>query len=135
MIRFYGEELLAPRPTSKLEDHPLSAACYWLFNTFPATLHIGDRSPLRNLRIRHSVLAGIRLSWEATTRISLVISVHPSLCLSLCLSAWNKSVFTERSVMKLVLVYFTKICRGNSRFINSGQEYQVLGKNTSIHFW
>jgi len=25
MIRFYGEELLAPRPTTKLEDHLLSA--------------------------------------------------------------------------------------------------------------
>jgi hypothetical protein len=24
-IIFYGEELLAPRPTPKLEDHPLSA--------------------------------------------------------------------------------------------------------------
>ena len=24
MIRFYGEEFLAPRPTPKLEDHPLS---------------------------------------------------------------------------------------------------------------
>jgi hypothetical protein len=37
---FYGEELLAPRPTSKLEDHPLSAACDCLFNIFAATLHI-----------------------------------------------------------------------------------------------
>jgi hypothetical protein len=25
MVIFYGEELLAPRPTPKLEDHPLSA--------------------------------------------------------------------------------------------------------------
>jgi hypothetical protein len=24
MVIFYGEELLAPRPTPKLEDHPLS---------------------------------------------------------------------------------------------------------------
>jgi hypothetical protein len=24
---FYGEELLAPHPTPKLEDHPLSAVC------------------------------------------------------------------------------------------------------------
>jgi hypothetical protein len=27
-IIFYGEELLAPRPTSKLEDHPWSAVSY-----------------------------------------------------------------------------------------------------------
>jgi hypothetical protein len=35
---FYGEGLLAPRPTPKLEDHPLSAVRYCLFNTFAATL-------------------------------------------------------------------------------------------------
>jgi len=29
---FYGEELLAPRPNSKMEDHPLSAARVYLFN-------------------------------------------------------------------------------------------------------
>jgi hypothetical protein len=32
-IIFYGEELLAPRPTPKLEDHPLSAVCDCLFIT------------------------------------------------------------------------------------------------------
>jgi hypothetical protein len=36
---FYGEELLAPRPTPKLEDHPLSAVCDCLFKIFAATLH------------------------------------------------------------------------------------------------
>ena len=50
MIRFYGEELLAPRPTPKLEDHPLSAVRDCLFNIFAATLHIGGRSSIRNLR-------------------------------------------------------------------------------------
>jgi hypothetical protein len=48
-IRFYGEESLAPRPTPKLEGHPLSAVRDGLFNTFAATLHIGDRSSIRNL--------------------------------------------------------------------------------------
>jgi hypothetical protein len=37
MLCFYSEELLAPRPTN-LEDHPLSAVRYWLFNVFAATL-------------------------------------------------------------------------------------------------
>jgi hypothetical protein len=61
MAIFYGEELLAPRPTHKLEDHPLSAVRDCLFNVFAATLHIhrpflhpqpadascrGDRDPL-----------------------------------------------------------------------------------------
>jgi hypothetical protein len=39
-IIFYGEELLAPRPTPKVEDHPLSAVRDCLFNIFAATLHI-----------------------------------------------------------------------------------------------
>jgi hypothetical protein len=29
---FYGEELLVPRPTPKLEEHPLSAVLHCLFN-------------------------------------------------------------------------------------------------------
>jgi hypothetical protein len=37
LIRFYGEELLAPRPTPMLEDHLLSAVCDCLFNIFAAT--------------------------------------------------------------------------------------------------
>jgi len=43
MICFYGEELLAPCSTSKLEDHPLSAAYDCFFNMFTATLQIGGR--------------------------------------------------------------------------------------------
>jgi hypothetical protein len=35
---FCSEELLAPRQTPKLEDHPLSAVCYCLFNIFAVTL-------------------------------------------------------------------------------------------------
>jgi hypothetical protein len=42
---FYGEELLAPRRTPKLEDQPLSAIRHCLFNTFAATLHIWRPSP------------------------------------------------------------------------------------------
>ena len=55
MIRFYGEELLAPRPTPKLGNHPLSAVRDCLFNTFAATLHTGGCSSIRNLRARHAV--------------------------------------------------------------------------------
>jgi hypothetical protein len=58
MIRFYGEELLGPRPTPKLEDHSLSAVCDCLSNIFAATLHIGGRSYIRNLRTRHTVVTG-----------------------------------------------------------------------------
>ena len=38
-VRFYGEELLASRPTRKLKDHPLSAVRDSLFNIFAPTLH------------------------------------------------------------------------------------------------
>jgi hypothetical protein len=37
IIIFYGEELLAPRPTPKLEDNPLSVVRDCLFNVFAAT--------------------------------------------------------------------------------------------------
>ena len=53
---FYGEELLAPRPTSKLEDHPLSAAHNCLFNIFAVPLHIGGRSSICNRRTRHALV-------------------------------------------------------------------------------
>jgi len=59
---FHGEALLAPRPTPKLEDHPLSAVLDCLFSLFAATLHIGGRSSIRNLRTRHAVVTGTHLS-------------------------------------------------------------------------
>jgi len=40
--------MLAPRPTPRLDDHPLSAVRECLFNTFAATLHIGRRSSVHN---------------------------------------------------------------------------------------
>ena len=39
LLSFYGEELLASRPTPKLEDHPLLAVRDGLFNIFAATVH------------------------------------------------------------------------------------------------
>ena len=39
-LNLYSEQLLAPRPTPKLEDHPFSAVRDGLFNIFAATLHI-----------------------------------------------------------------------------------------------
>jgi len=52
---FYGEELLAPRPTRMLEDHPLSAVRDCLCNIFAATLRIRGRSSIRSLRTRPAV--------------------------------------------------------------------------------
>ena len=50
------------RPTLKLEDHHLSAVRDCLFNILAATLHIGGRSSIRNLRTRHAVVTGAHLS-------------------------------------------------------------------------
>ena len=63
VIRFYGEELLAPRPTTNLEDHTLSAVRDCSFNILVATLHIRGRSSKRNLRTRRAVVIVNHLSW------------------------------------------------------------------------
>jgi hypothetical protein len=60
-VHFHSEELLAPRPTPKLEDHPLSAVRDCLFNIFAATLRIGGHSSIRNPRTRHAVVTGTHL--------------------------------------------------------------------------
>jgi hypothetical protein len=76
MTRFYGEKLLASRPNPKLEDHPLSAVSDCLFNIFAATLHIGGRSSIRNLRTHHAVVTGIHLTGQ--TRALRIIIQHSS---------------------------------------------------------
>ena len=60
--RFLRKDLLAPRPTPKLEEHPLLAVRDCLCNMFAATVHIWGRSSIRNLRKRHAVSTGTHLS-------------------------------------------------------------------------
>jgi len=55
IISFKVEEFLAPRPTSKLEHHPLSAVRYFLFGTFIVT---GGYLSTRHLRTHHAVVTG-----------------------------------------------------------------------------
>ena len=84
-LRFYGEELLAPRPPPKLEDHPLSAVRDCLFNILAAALHIwrpllhpqpedapcrGDRDPLITALKR--IGGGIRRRGSGQRRQSVV---------------------------------------------------------------
>jgi len=54
MMRFYGEELLAPRPNPKQEGHPLSAVRYCLFSIFTDSLDTEGRSPTE-----HCVLVSV----------------------------------------------------------------------------
>jgi hypothetical protein len=63
IMRFYREELWAPRPTPKLGYHPLSAVRDCLFKIFAATLHTGGRSSICNLRARHAVVTWTHLPW------------------------------------------------------------------------
>jgi hypothetical protein len=52
-LSFYGEALLAHRPTPQLEDHPLSAVCDCLFDIIAATNFILlELSRHRLLRVR-----------------------------------------------------------------------------------
>jgi len=59
-INFYREELLEPRPTTKLKDHPSSAVRYCFFNSFAATILIGGRSSTS------AKIYNIILSWRRT---------------------------------------------------------------------
>ena len=61
MIRFYGDALLAPQPTPKLEDHPLWAVHDCLLNIFATALHIRGLSTTRNLKTRHAMVTGTHL--------------------------------------------------------------------------
>ena len=58
---FYGEEILAPQPSSKV-GAPL-VGYPRLLSIFAATFHIGGRSFNRNLRTPHAAVTGAHLSW------------------------------------------------------------------------
>ena len=76
---FYEKELLAPRPTPKLEGNPLSAARDCLFNLFAATLRIRGRSSIRNLRKRHAVVTGTHQHGLVRTHIT----IHTHACIQI----------------------------------------------------
>jgi hypothetical protein len=62
MISFYGEELLAPRQTLELQDHPLSSVCYCLRTIFKAILHIGGRTFIHNMKTPFAMVTGTHFS-------------------------------------------------------------------------
>jgi len=59
---FYNKELLGPRPTLKLEDHPFLAVRNCLCNISMPSVHVGGRSSLRNHKTFHAVMTGTHLS-------------------------------------------------------------------------
>jgi len=85
-IRFHGEELLAPPPTPKLQNHPLSAVRDCLLNIFAAALHIGGRSSIPNLRKCHAVVTGTHSS---RTNYYVILSLYLHIrCGSSCTLHW-----------------------------------------------
>jgi hypothetical protein len=79
--------LLAPRPTPKLEDHPSLAVRGCLINLFTATLHIGGRSSIRNLRTRHAMVTGTHIhglcgpTCDKVHPVVALYKVHPVVAL------------------------------------------------------
>ena len=61
-LSFCVDELLAPRPTPKLEDHPLPAVRDCLFSTFAATLKVWKQFLHLQPEPRHAVVTGTHLS-------------------------------------------------------------------------
>ena len=96
---FYGEELLAPRPTPKLEDHPVSAVRDCLFNIFAATLLIGGRFSIRNPRTRHAVVTG--------TQVLIPSAPQPCFPNIISLSCFSTEILFSFSLnFCLLLTYF-----------------------------
>jgi hypothetical protein len=56
---FYGEGLLAPSPTTKLEDHP-----YSIYSHLPSIA--GDHSSIGHLRTSHDLVTGTHLTWSTS---------------------------------------------------------------------
>jgi len=72
-LAFYSEELLAPYPMCKLEDHPLSGVCDCLFNIFAATFHIRGCLHSHLKDVSHIMTLNIRVT---ESRKSAVCSIH-----------------------------------------------------------
>jgi hypothetical protein len=53
---FYGESLLVPHSSPKLEDNPLSAVRGCLVSVLAGSLHGSGVSTIRNLRTPHAVV-------------------------------------------------------------------------------
>jgi hypothetical protein len=60
-IRVLQWGVVSTSPNPQAGDHPLSAVRDCLFNIFAATLHIGGRSSMRNLRTCHALVKGTHL--------------------------------------------------------------------------
>ena len=130
----FSEELLAPHPTPKLEEHPLSAVRDCLFNIFATTLHLlhsqQRHAPWHSVKHKHPVWAeckilgikpGLSRSNHGTLKSLQAIFVHfscscysPRLCFTLfCTAATTLKPYRPPFVRyffenKCLLLYFER---------------------------
>jgi hypothetical protein len=90
-LLFYCEELLAPRPTPKLEDHPLSAVHDLLFNIFAATLHTWRVSP-------PSATWERAMLWWQETHLTWRSKIH-----KLINSIWHKEKLPDQYKVSIIV--------------------------------
>jgi hypothetical protein len=108
-IIFLNKEFLAHHATLKLEDHPLPAVFDCLFSIFAASLHIGDRSFIRNPRTLYAVVTGTHLSrnWESWAPFTEYVHVY---------STFSANFTWRFSLLKLLKQDQYWCMQGNSRF-------------------
>jgi hypothetical protein len=108
---FYGEELLAPCPTRKLENHPLSAVRDCLFNVFTATLHIWRPSPpSATWRTRHVMVTRDPPDMESTYyAINMTSALQTYINLQIQRNLYRLKHPTEEAIFWVKPPWFSKI--------------------------
>jgi hypothetical protein len=86
---FHGEELLAPCPKGKLEDHRLSAVNDCLFKIFPAIIHIWKPSPPSKTLEHAMSFINMLTHWQL---LNFIYSKYTKLILQIkCLKTLHKT--------------------------------------------
>jgi hypothetical protein len=129
---FYDEELLAPRTTSKLEDHPLSDFRDCLFNIFAATLHTWRVSPPSATWGRAMpwwLLNNYRTIGDSITNLILrhphhPVSIYPSLTIFTDIEKWIymwNAVVLMRDIIRVTTGVFIawSLCRATISYFLS----------------
>ena len=92
-----------PRPTPKLEDHPLSGVRDCLLSLFVATLHIRGCFSICNLRTCHAVVAGTHKHGSTLPYISKISSAASSILYNF--SHFTKTCLSTLTLGKKLLLY------------------------------
>jgi len=124
---FYREWLLAPRPTPKLEDHPLSAVHNCLLNLFAANLHKGGRFSIRNLRTRHAVVTGTHYTGTFVNTPNNPAQWHTGTCYS-HMGCYNKKANRTQQLISFHIAVMVAVSDGmvdNGLHIHSEHETPV----------